>query len=127
MAGKRVLSVGQCGADDGAIRWAMEKHFAAEVIPAATAAEAEAKLRQEPYDLVLVNRILDADGSSGLDLIERLKAAEGSRTVPVMLVSNYEDWQRQAVAKGALPGFGKSGLGQPQMLGRLRPILGENQ
>ena len=46
------------------------------------------------------------------------------RRVPVMLVSNYEDAQREAVAKGALPGFGKAALGQPHTLARLRAVLG---
>ena len=42
----------------------------------------------------------------------------------MMLVSNYEDAQNEAVAAGALPGFGKASLGQPHMLARLRPLLG---
>ena len=43
--------------------------------------------------------------------------------MPVMLVSNYEDSQRQAVLAGAAPGFGKSALGQSQMIDRLRQFL----
>jgi len=40
------------------------------------------------------------------------------------LVSNYTDAQAQAVQAGAEPGFGKSSLGQPQMLDRVRAFLG---
>ena len=61
MAAKRVLSVGQCFADHGVITRTLEKHFAAEVVPAEDAAEALARLRQEAFDLVLENRILDRD------------------------------------------------------------------
>jgi two-component system chemotaxis response regulator CheY len=124
MAAKRVLSVGQCFADHGAITRTLEMHFRAEVIRADTADEALAALRDNPYDLVLVNRVLDGDGSYGVSMVEQIKADEQLRQVPVMLVSNYEDAQRQAVEKGALAGFGKAALGQPHMLARLKPLLG---
>jgi DNA-binding response OmpR family regulator len=124
MVAKRVLSVGQCYADHGGIARALTQHFAAEVDPAATTDEVEDRLREGAYDLILVNRIFDADGSSGLDLIERLKMNSSSNGIPIMLVSNHEDAQQQAVARGALPGFGKASLGEPQMLARLRNVLG---
>lgn len=123
MAAKRVLNVGQCFADHSAIARTLEKHFAAEVVPADDAGEALAHLRQEAFDLILVNRILDRDGSQGLELIKQITADEALKRTPVMLVSNYEDSQSQAVACGAMPGFGKSSLGQPYMLGRLKPFL----
>ena len=123
MAAKRVLSVGQCFADHRAIARTLEKHFAAEVVAADGAGEALAHLRQEAFDLVLVNRILDRDGSQGLEFIKQITADESLKRVPVMLVSNYEDNQKQAVASGAVPGFGKAALGQHQMLSRMRPIL----
>ena len=81
------------------------------------------QLRQETFALVLVNRVFDADGSSGLDLIRALKAEEPLRDVPVMLVSNYEEAQAQAVQAGAALGFGKAALGQPHMLARVETYL----
>lgn len=122
MASKRILSVGQCGADHAGISRMISAHFQAEVIPCDSAAEALARIARESFDLVLVNRILDADGSEGIDLIKALK--EAAPQVPVTLVSNHEDAQRDAVAAGALPGFGKSALGQPQTIARLRVLLG---
>ena len=122
MTAKRVLSIGQCRADHGALSRTLRQHFQVEVIPADTSDEAQAKLREEAFDLVLVNRILDGDGSSGVEVIRQIKA--GHSALPVMLVSNHEDAQRQAVAAGALPGFGKAGLGQPHTQGRLKPLLG---
>src|SRR5947208_2898845 len=107
MVAKRVLSVGQCMADHGSISRTLHRSFGAEVVAAHTADEALERLRHDTFALVLVNRVLDADGSSGLDLISRVKADEGLRPVPVMLVSNYQDAQGQAVAAGAEPGFGK--------------------
>src|SRR5207249_4588136 len=100
---KRILSIGQCMADHGAITRAVRQHVGAEVVPADSADEALELVRQGAFDLVLVNRVLDGDGSSGVGVIRRLKADEGLRRVPVMLVSNYDDAQREAAEAGALP------------------------
>src|SRR5947209_7116294 len=120
MAGKRVLSVGQCGADHGGITRALRQAFDAEVVAAHGADEALRTLRHGEYALVLVNRVLDADGAAGVDVVRAIKADEALRQVPVMLVSNYEDAQEEAVSAGAEPGFGKAELGRPQMLERVR-------
>lgn len=125
MSVRRVLSLGQCGFDQGALARAFRQHLAAEVVPADSAAEALDALRRGPFALVLVNRLLDADGSSGVDFIRRLKADEQLRELPVMLVSNYDDAQEEAVGAGAVPGFGKRALGQPHMLARVRSVLEE--
>ena len=44
-------------------------------------------------------------------------------SVPMMLVSNYPEAQQQAVASGALPGFGKNALGRPETMTALRAAL----
>ncbi len=124
MSAKRVLSVGQCMADHGSISRTLRQSFAAEVDSADSVAEALARLRDEAFALVLVNRVFDADGTSGLDLIEAMQTDAELKVVPVMLVSNYEDAQKQAVAAGAAPGFGKSSLGRPAMLERVKAYLG---
>ena len=85
--------------------------------------DALALLRQQPFDLVLVNRVLDADGTSGQQLIDKIKADEKLKGVPVMLVSNYDNYQKDAVKAGALPGFGKATLGSPATVARLKKYL----
>jgi|SRR5262249_9824140 len=124
MSAKRVLSLGQCFADHGSISHTLQRHFGAEVVGVDEPNEALDRLRRESFDLVLVNRRLDADGSAGVAVVRQIKADERLRGLPVMLVSNYDDAQDEAVAAGALPGFGKAALGQPHMLARLRPLLG---
>jgi len=123
MSGKRVLSIGQCGADHGAIAHTFHRHFAAEVVPAEDWDEALPYLRREPFDLVLVNRLLDVNGSAGLEIVTNLKADEELRKLPVMLVSNLDGAQEEAIQAGAEKGFGKASLGQPAMLERLRRFL----
>ncbi|HEY7308790.1 MAG TPA: hypothetical protein VH643_05425 [Gemmataceae bacterium] len=120
---KRVLSVGQCFADHSSISRVLRGAFGAEVIGADSPQVALDHLRQGAFSLVLVNRVLDADGSSGLDLIRAIRSEAALRDVPIMLVSNYDDAQSQAVQAGASPGFGKASLGQPDMLARVEPYL----
>jgi two-component system chemotaxis response regulator CheY len=123
MPGKQVLSIGQCGADHAALSWALGQDFDAEVVRADSLDDALDKLRSRRFALVLVNRVLDADGSSGLDLIRHLKAEKDLAAVPVMLVSNYPEAQEEAVEAGAIPGFGKGRLGQPEMVAAVSDYL----
>jgi CheY-like chemotaxis protein len=120
---KKVLSLGQCGADHCTISQFLESNFEAEVVSADTFPEAFAQLRTERFALVLVNRILDANGASGLTFISQVKEDAALAGVPVMLVSNYSDAQQEATARGALPGFGKATLNDSKTIDRLRPIL----
>jgi CheY-like chemotaxis protein len=125
MTAKRVLSVGQCWADHRKIARTLEP-FSAEVVSADTTEEAVAQLRAgPPFALVLVNRVYDGDGSSGMDLIRQMKADPALEAVPVMLVSNYDDAQEEAVAAGAAPGFGKSALYGPLVVERVRAFLAD--
>jgi two-component system chemotaxis response regulator CheY len=123
MTGKRVLSVGQCGVDHAGISRLLREQFHATVVPADTVVEALTELRRQTYDLVLANRAFDR-GGSGLDLISAIKSDEALSSVPVMLVSDLPEAQRQAETLGALPGFGKSALRQPETEERLAAVLG---
>ena len=71
---KRVLDVGQCSARPYSLRRLIEGSFDAEVVGAADATAALGALRGGSFDLVLVNRLLDADGSDGLEIIRAIKA-----------------------------------------------------
>src|SRR5437764_102889 len=111
---KRLLDVGNCAADHGSICDLVERQFAAEVVQAHSAAEALAALKGGAYDLVLINRVFDLDGDDGIELIRAIKADTKLAAVPVMLITNYPDYARQAEASGAVPGFGKRELHSAQ-------------
>ena len=119
---RRVLSVGQCGFDHSSISGFLAQEFSATVDAADSRFEALQAIERQPYHLVLVNRVLDADGSSGQLVIEAILGLDNAP--PVMLVSNYADAQQQAETAGALPGFGKSSLRTPETRERLRAVLG---
>ena len=106
----RILSVGQCSFDHGMISRHLRMIYGADVVRANTVGEALVSLRAGNFDLVLVNRIFDGDGTPGVDLIRAIKSEPDLAGLPVMLVSNYEDAQAEAQSVGALPGFGKTDL-----------------
>ena len=119
----RVLDVGQCSPDHGQLRALIETSFDATVDRAHTHAETLAAVRKHHYDLVLVNRLLDQDGSEGLRVIASLKADRELREIPMMLVSNFDEAQASAVTIGAAPGFGKAQLREPATHTKLAAFL----
>jgi len=107
--------------DHGSISRLIASSFAAQIDAADDLTETLERLRAAQYDLVLINRQLDLDGSDGLEIIRTMKADEELAAIPVMLVTNYPEYQARAVADGAEPGFGKNELSSPatkEKLGR---------
>ena len=119
----RVLDVGQCDFDHDNICRMLSEEFGADVKRAVACEEAFRAIQGAHFDLVLVNRVLDADGASGLDLVQRLLSNEDTRATPTMLVSNYTDAQDAAVALGATRGFGKNALTSPETRDLLASLL----
>ena len=118
---KRVLNIGQCALDHSNISDLLNRHFSVEIDKAATHDEAISLATQNQYDLVLVNRIYDQDGSAGQQTIEQL--CQSDSDCPVMLVSNYADAQQMAQAVGATKGFGKSQLNDSETIAALSAVL----
>ena len=124
-----VISVGQCGYDNSRIRSLIRSIDSTVEIK-------ETDSHQETMEvltslgeaaLVLVNRVFDMDGSSGMDLISQLKSKESEFAgIPVMLVSNYEKSQAEAIANGAIPGFGKSELQSVETRQKIESVLNQN-
>ena len=121
---KRVLDVGNCSPDHAAVRHLIEGNFAdAQVVQVHGTEDALAALHSGPFDLIFVNRKLDQDYSDGLEVIKRLKADPVAKSVPVMLLTNFSEYQATAVAAGAELGFGKLEYDQPETLAKLRRLL----
>ena len=119
----RVLDVGQCGFDHGSIARHLQKTYGAEVTAADSPGQAMTSLRAGGFDLVLVNRVFDADGSKGIELIRAIKADPELAQTPVMMVSNYPEAQAEAAELGALPGFGKGDLRPGRAVAPLDEVL----
>lgn len=116
-----VLNIGQCCADHSSISRILSQNFKAEIINADTSIEAFSLLNDKTFSLVLVNRIFDTNGESGLAFIE--KYCSQKINSPIMLVSNYEQAQNDAIKHGAKLGFGKNALVSPDTLAKLKTHL----
>lgn len=123
MTKKTVLSIGQCRPDQAAISHYLTSHFGATVITADLPTDAYQMLKAHTIDLVLINRKLDADYSDGMEILQQILADKTTATLPVMLVSNFAEWQDKAVALGATYGFGKAELNRPETKQRLQAVL----
>lgn len=120
---KRVLDVGNCGPDFGAISRFLTNNFDCQVDQAHGPDDTLAELRNGDYALVLINRKLDRDYSDGIEILKQLKADDQLQSVPVMLITNLAEHQDAAVAAGAERGFGKLEFEKAETLERLRAIL----
>jgi CheY-like chemotaxis protein len=118
-----VMSVGQCGFDHTRISRFLHETFGARTVASDTADKALATARSGSFELILVNRVFDRDGFLGVELIRTLKGDPSLAGIPVILVSNYADAQAEAIALGALPGFGKGDLSSAKAREALDPIL----
>ena len=123
MAGKIVLSIGQCRPDQAAISHYLTSHFGASVLTADLAVDAYRLLKSQSIDLVLINRKLDADYSDGMEILQQIHADPATAALPIMLVSNFAESQEKAVALGATYGFGKAELNRPETKLRLSAVL----
>ena len=119
----RVLDVGQCGPDHATITRYLTSHFDCEIAKADNLEDARAQLNSGRFDLVLVNRKLDADYSDGIEVVRAIKSDAATADVPVMLVTNYPEHQEAAMAAGAIHGFGKLEFEKPETRQRLAAVL----
>ena len=124
---RKCLLVGHCTADAFSIEALVER--ACEQLPVLHVAD-QAELDQEatPESLLLVNRVLDGDFDcdEGVELIRRVarRAAEGAGDGPVMmLISNIDVAQREAIEAGAVTGFGKNALYAEATATHLRQVV----
>jgi CheY-like chemotaxis protein len=120
---RRVLEIGNCDYDHKNISSMLKEHFQVEVFRAHQGEEALEELARQPYDLVLVNRVFEDDGADGVAFIRELKQHPQLGPTAVMLVSNYPEYQQEAVGAGALPGFGKQALHDSTTLAQLKQAL----
>ena len=106
---RTVVLVGHCGPDMFMLKTAVGRALPGASIVFANDDDALSEYRTAD-SLLLVNRELDGgfDSSSGIELIQQLIQQDNPPVV--MLISNYEDAQQEAIAAGATLGFGKTQL-----------------
>ena len=120
---KRVALIGHCGADSAYLRIAVNSVAKDAQIVAVHDESSLKKQINEGLDLVLLNRQLDYGFTSeeGVEMIRLLRAKHPN--VKLMLITNYDDVQKEAIRAGAMPGFGKRELGSARAKELLRAAL----
>lgn len=120
---KTVLDIGNCDADHGFIKGMLQSNFGASLIRAHKLDDALAALKEHEVDLIMFNRLLDTDGSEGMEVFRQIKASEFG-SIPAMLITNYQEHQQAAIAEGAIQGFGKAALYDEETLDVIKAVLG---
>lgn len=123
---KTLLDCGNCGPDFNSIRQMVKSKFGASVVQSHGAEDTLAILREKKIDLVTVNRKLDRDYTDGLEVIKAIKSDPEVGSVPVMLVTNYDEHQETAIEAGCVRGFGKLSIGDEETRLLLEPFLGKD-
>lgn len=124
---KTVIDCGNCGPDYNSIRKLIQSQFDAVVLQTHGLQDTLELLAQRPVDLITVNRKLDRDYTDGIEVIRGIKADPRFTEVPVMLITNYEEHQQEAMQAGAVRGFGKLAVNDPATVKLLEPHLGSSQ
>ena len=101
----------------------VSNHFGASVVQSHGVEDTLEILRNQSVDLVTVNRKLDRDYSDGLDVAVAIKSDPELGSVPVMLVTNYDEHQETAIAAGCVRGFGKLAFKDPETRQLMEPFL----
>lgn len=101
----------------------LKRNYGAQVLRADQLQDTLELLQNRSVDLILINRKLDIDYSDGIEILRVLKRTPPFDTIPVMLITNYPEHQQQAMAEGAVLGFGKLELSTPETKQKLVPFL----
>jgi two-component system chemotaxis response regulator CheY len=108
---KTIVLVGHCGPDSSYLRMTVSRAVKDAAVKMADDQAHLTQLLDQGAGLLLVNRVLDYgfDVEMGVDLIRNLRKSHPN--VRTMLITNYPEVQQEAIAAGALPGFGKREMG----------------
>lgn len=122
VSGKRILLV----EDDRFLRRACEAGLERQGFIMLTAADGEEGLRlarTEAPDLILLDILMPK--MSGIEVLRALKADEGTRNIPVLVLSNssQEDSMQQATTLGAIGYLVKANLSLDQLGDRVAKLL----
>lgn len=121
---KTILEIGNCNADHMSLKSMLQSNFEATLLRAHGLSDALEALQTNNIDLVMINRLLDTDGSEGIAILRHLKADPDLQTIPAMLITNYAEHQDVAVTAGAIRGFGKAELRSNKTLQVIQTALG---
>lgn len=120
---KQIVLVGHCGIDGPRLQQEIGSKIPQANVTRVNSDEDLNRACESPDALLLVNREPVGFDCDGLTIIRDV--CKGPTRAKVMLVSDYEDAQDEAQKLGALPGFGKSEIGEDSLIDRIRGALSD--
>jgi CheY-like chemotaxis protein len=120
---KIVLDIGNCNPDHASMQRMLTSRYDVEVLRADQLSDTIELLGKQKVDLIVINRKLDIDYTDGIEILRHLKQDDATKSIPVMIITNYPEQQLAAVAEGAEYGFGKLEYSQPSTHERLSRFL----
>jgi CheY-like chemotaxis protein len=118
-----VLDIGNCNPDHASIQKMLTSKYDVVVLRAHQLSDALELLGKQTVDFIVINRKLDIDYSDGIEILRHLKKDSATKSIPVMIITNYPEQQQAAVAEGAEYGFGKLEYAQTATHERLSRFL----
>jgi len=119
---RSIALVGHCGVDGPRLQRELSAALKDVDVVRINSTEDLERCCEDEADLLLINREPVGFEESGLDLVREV--CEKHPDLKVMLVSDYEQAQKEAVSAGALPGFGKQLLGTSKLAEAVERALG---
>ena len=119
---KSVIIAGNCGPDLNALERLVRGLGISKIVVADSIKEVHKIVKRQVVSLLLINRIFDVTGESGLNLIAGLPDDIRGRC---MLISNFTDAQKSAIDFGALHGFGKNKLERQETRELIRSAISD--
>lgn len=118
---KKILLVGHCGVDGPRLKDELSRALPGTPVERINSDADLERAVGEGEALFLVNREPVGFEGEGLDIIRKVKS--NNPGCKVMLVSDYEDAQREAQGAGAMKGFGKSEMGSQRLAEHVKQAL----
>ena len=121
--GQSILLVGHCGVDGPRLQRDISAGVpGSEVVRVNSSGDLAERLSEGRADLLLVNREPVGFEGDGMDIVREVLAKHPETRV--MLVSDLEEAQEEAVAAGAMRGFGKRLMGTKELVEEVERGLG---
>jgi DNA-binding NarL/FixJ family response regulator len=123
---RSVLLVGHCGVDGPRLQRDISAGLpGTKVVRVNSSEDLEKRLEAGQADLLLVNREPVGFEGDGLEIVRAVHEAHPE--AKVMLVSDLEEAQEEAMQAGALLGFGKRLMGTAELLENVARGLGKEE
>ena len=96
---KKVLIIGFCVPDAKRLSLGLVSLFKVRVVQLERIYDLKEYLKEKEADLIVINRVIDADKSSGMEILDHLRL--GNTKIPTVITTGIVKYQKEVLRKGA--------------------------